>query len=207
MSLLNVECPKMLLCLPHSAWFDCNYNKHSTRTFYIQQGHSTLNKDNLHSTRTFYTQQGQSTFKKDNLHSTRTILICTVSSSLPITSVQWQRNIGGSITTINSNTNKYSDSTTTTPSLTIFNAASSDVGTYTCFASNSVGTGQKDNLHSTRTIYIQQGYVTVHYNSQFYFSNNNHHRISQTIISYTTTLNYSSTTNYNYRYLLQSTYN
>jgi hypothetical protein len=29
-------------------------------------------------------------------------LICTVSSSLPITSVQWQRNIGGSITTINS---------------------------------------------------------------------------------------------------------
>jgi hypothetical protein len=69
-------------------------------------------------------------------------LICTVSSSLPITSVQWQRNIGGSITTINSNTNKYSGSTTTTPSLTIFNAASSDVGTYTCFASNSVGTGQ-----------------------------------------------------------------
>ena len=71
-------------------------------------------------------------------------LICTVSSSLPITSVQWQRNIGGSITTINSNTNtpKYSGSTTTTPSLTIFNAVSSDVGTYTCFASNSVGTGQ-----------------------------------------------------------------
>jgi hypothetical protein len=50
--------------------------------------------------------------------------------------------------------------------------------------------------------YIQQGHSTVHYNSQFYFSNNNHHRISQTIISYTTTLNYSSTTNYNYRYLL-----
>jgi hypothetical protein len=71
-------------------------------------------------------------------------LICTVSSSLPITSVHWQRNVGGSITTINSNTNtnKYSGSTTTTPSLTIFNAASSDVGTYTCFASNSVGTGQ-----------------------------------------------------------------
>jgi hypothetical protein len=71
-------------------------------------------------------------------------LVCTVSSNLPVTSVQWQRNIGGSITTINSNTNtnKYSGSTTTTPSLTIFNAASSDVGTYTCFTSNSVGTGQ-----------------------------------------------------------------
>jgi hypothetical protein len=71
-------------------------------------------------------------------------LVCTVTSNLAITSVKWQRNVGGSITTINSNTNtnKYSGSTTTTPSLTIFNAASSDVGTYTCFASNSVGTGQ-----------------------------------------------------------------
>ena len=71
-------------------------------------------------------------------------LVCTVTSNLAITSVQWQRNVGGSITTINSNTNtnKYSGSTTTTPSLTIFNAASSDVGTYTCFASNSIGTGQ-----------------------------------------------------------------
>ena len=74
----------------------------------------------------------------------KVILVCIVSSSLPIDNVQWQRNIGGSITTItsNTNTNKYSGSTTTTPSLTIFNAASSDVGTYTCFASNSVGTGQ-----------------------------------------------------------------
>jgi len=71
-------------------------------------------------------------------------LVCSVSSSLPITSVQWQRNVGGTITTINSNTNtnKYSGSTTTTPSLTIFSAASSDAGTYTCFATNSVGTGQ-----------------------------------------------------------------
>jgi hypothetical protein len=71
-------------------------------------------------------------------------LVCSVSSSLPITSVQWQRNVGGTITTINSNTNtnKYSGSTTTTPSLTIFSAAQSDAGTYTCFASNSVGTGQ-----------------------------------------------------------------
>jgi hypothetical protein len=30
---------------------------------------------------------------------------CTVTSNLAITSVQWQRNVGGSITTINSNTN------------------------------------------------------------------------------------------------------
>ena len=71
-------------------------------------------------------------------------LVCTVSSNLTITNVQWQRSISGSITTINSNTNanKYNGSTTTTPSLTIFSTASSDVGNYTCFASNSVGTGK-----------------------------------------------------------------
>jgi hypothetical protein len=71
-------------------------------------------------------------------------LVCTVTSNLPITNVYWQRNIGGSITTINSNTNtnKYSGSTTTTPSLTIFSVQQSDIGTYTCFGSNSVGTGQ-----------------------------------------------------------------
>ena len=71
-------------------------------------------------------------------------LVCSVSSSLPITNVYWQRIVGGTITTIssNTNTNKYSGNTTTTPSLTIFSVSSSDVGAYTCFASNSVGTGQ-----------------------------------------------------------------
>ena len=71
-------------------------------------------------------------------------LVCTVTSNLAVSSVTWQRNVGGTITTINpnTNTNKYSGSTTTTPSLTIFSAAQSDVGTYTCFATNSVGTGE-----------------------------------------------------------------
>ena len=84
-------------------------------------------------------------------------LVCTVSSNLPVTSVQWQRNIGGSITTINSNTNtnKYSGSTTTTPSLTIFSVQQSDVGTYTCYGSNSVGTGQSSTtLSVTGSMYI-----------------------------------------------------
>ncbi|XP_063428599.1 hemicentin-1-like isoform X2 [Mytilus trossulus] len=71
-------------------------------------------------------------------------LVCNVTSNLPVTSVQWERNIGGSVTTITSttNTNKYSGSTPTTPSLTIFNGAQSNSGDYTCFATNSVGTGQ-----------------------------------------------------------------
>ncbi|XP_063428591.1 hemicentin-1-like isoform X14 [Mytilus trossulus] len=70
--------------------------------------------------------------------------VCNVTSNLPVTSVQWERNIGGSVTTITSttNTNKYSGSTPTTPSLTIFNGAQSDSGDYTCYATNSVGTGQ-----------------------------------------------------------------
>ena len=68
---------------------------------------------------------------------------CTVTSTSQVTSVFWQRNVNGFVTTItsNTNTNKYSGSTVNNPSLTIFNSASSDAGTYTCFASNGFGTG------------------------------------------------------------------
>ncbi|XP_052058078.1 hemicentin-1-like isoform X9 [Mytilus californianus] len=83
-------------------------------------------------------------------------LVCTVTSTLTVTSVYWQRNVGGSITQITTNTNKYSGSTTGTPSLTIFNAAQSDAGTYTCFATNSVGTGQ-----STTTTLSVTGSIPV----------------------------------------------
>jgi hypothetical protein len=47
-------------------------------------------------------------------------------------------------------------STTTTPSLTIFSAAQSDAGTYTCFASNSVGTGQS----TTTTLSVTESRLT-----------------------------------------------
>ena len=79
-------------------------------------------------------------------------LVCTVSSNLAVNDVYWQRNIGGAITQIRSttNTNKYSGITIGTPSLTIFNADQSDVATYTCFATNSVGTGQS----STTTLSV-----------------------------------------------------
>ena len=71
-------------------------------------------------------------------------LDCVVSSpNSALQSVSWTFNNGAStqIITQFSNTAKYSGSTTTTPSLTIFNLASSDVGTYTCTATNTVGTG------------------------------------------------------------------
>ena len=74
------------------------------------------------------------------------ILVCTVTSDLTITSVEWERNVDGIKTTIVTNTKKYSGSSTTTPSLTIFNAESSDVGTYTCVASNKDGTGQSTTI-------------------------------------------------------------
>ena len=72
--------------------------------------------------------------------------MCNVSSIHPLTSVEWEKNINGIITTINTDTTteKYSGSTTNTPSLTIFYAELSDAGIYTCLASNSDGTGESD---------------------------------------------------------------
>lgn len=68
---------------------------------------------------------------------------CTVFSKLIVTDVYWQRTIGGVISLIKSttNTNKYSGITANTPSLTIYNADTSDVGTYRCFAANVFGYG------------------------------------------------------------------
>ncbi|XP_071136120.1 mucin-22-like isoform X4 [Mytilus edulis] len=95
-------------------------------------------------------------------------LVCTVSSNLAVNDVYWQRNVGGTISTIRSttNTNKYSGITTSTPSLTIFNADQSDVATYTCFATNSVGTGQSTTTQlsvtgTVPTVQVQQPSYSV----------------------------------------------
>ncbi|XP_071150175.1 hemicentin-1-like [Mytilus edulis] len=76
------------------------------------------------------------------------VLQCLVISTLTLKSVYWQRNIGGGIKriTFETDNNKYSGSDIITPSLTLFNSAQSDVGIYTCYAINGVGTG-----HSTTT--------------------------------------------------------
>ncbi|VDI46423.1 Hypothetical predicted protein [Mytilus galloprovincialis] len=80
-------------------------------------------------------------------------LVCTVTSTFTVNDVYWQKNVSGSTTQIRSttNTNKYSGSTTSTPSLTILNADQSDAGVYTCFATNSVGTGQSKTTTLTVT--------------------------------------------------------
>ena len=89
-------------------------------------------------------------------------LACTVTSSSPLTSVFWQRNVNGFVTTISSttNTNKYSGSTTSVPSLTIFDASNSDIGIYTCFATNAFGTGSSP-LTTSLTV-ISKLFLDVH---------------------------------------------
>lgn len=69
-------------------------------------------------------------------------LVCTVSGNPSAQSVYWQKTKNGIQTNINSNSIKYQGSTTSTPSLTILNADSNDAASYTCFATNSIGTGQ-----------------------------------------------------------------
>lgn len=71
---------------------------------------------------------------------------CTVTANPTHTVVYWQRignnNVG---TNVDMNNNKYSGSTVNSPSLTINNAALSDEGSYRCYATNSIGTGQSQN--------------------------------------------------------------
>ncbi|XP_021354709.1 cell adhesion molecule 3-like, partial [Mizuhopecten yessoensis] len=67
---------------------------------------------------------------------------CTVSANPAHTNVFWQRNIGSGTQTITIDGVNYSGSTVNSPSLTVLNANTADSGTYTCFATNSVGTGQ-----------------------------------------------------------------
>ncbi|XP_069133964.1 serine-rich adhesin for platelets-like isoform X37 [Argopecten irradians] len=72
---------------------------------------------------------------------TSVTLTCTVSSATTVTSVFWQRTIGGNTVTLTIDNVNYSGSSPSTPSLTVIAADSGDVGSYTCFAVNNAGTG------------------------------------------------------------------
>ena len=65
------------------------------------------------------------------------------------TVVFWQRIVNGQPTSINFNSNKYSGSTVSNPSLTIFSTVSEDIGVYRCLATNVVGTGQSQDTTLT----------------------------------------------------------
>ncbi|XP_071176354.1 cell adhesion molecule CEACAM6-like [Mytilus edulis] len=84
------------------------------------------------------------------------ILGCSVSSpNSPIQQVQWTlTNYGGQVTDhilVSTSNGKYSGSTTSSPSLTINNVASTDQGTYSCKARNLVGTS-RNNPTTTLTV-------------------------------------------------------
>lgn len=71
-------------------------------------------------------------------------LKCSVLADPLHTSVTWKKLIGGTASNIpvTNSGGKYSGATVSDPSLTINNAVFSDQGTYVCYATNSVGTGQ-----------------------------------------------------------------
>ncbi|XP_033751335.1 hemicentin-1-like isoform X19 [Pecten maximus] len=106
-----------------------------------------------------------------NAYSTNTgttiTLGCTVSSNPAHTSVFWQRNVGGGTQSITIDGVNYSGSSVNSPSLTVINADTSDTGTYTCFASNSVGTGQS----SSTTLTVSGNVPTVTISQNAYSTN------------------------------------
>ncbi|VDI12391.1 Hypothetical predicted protein, partial [Mytilus galloprovincialis] len=98
------------------------------------------------------------------------MLVCLVVSNPAHFQVYWRKTVGGTtsnIDVINSG-GKYSGSTVPIPSLTINNAASSDEASYTCYATNSVGTGQSTStslnvIGNIPTVTVYQTIYNVNY--------------------------------------------
>lgn len=87
---------------------------------------------------TVTTGSGSTVYVGDNATVT-----CIVSGTPAATSVSWQRTINSVTMTVNlNNFSKYSGGTLTTPSLSIFNVSKEDEGSYSCQATNVIGTGQ-----------------------------------------------------------------
>ncbi|XP_069133120.1 mucin-22-like isoform X3 [Argopecten irradians] len=95
---------------------------------------------------------------------TSVTLTCTVSSATTVTTVFWQRTIGGNTITLTIDNVNYSGSSPSTPSLTVIAADSGDVGSYTCFAVNSAGTGNS----AATTLSVTGTAPTVTVGSTFY---------------------------------------
>jgi len=74
-------------------------------------------------------------------------LVCTITSTPPHTHVKWVKTVNNVPTDVVIDGRKYSGSTVNSPSLTIHSVDSSDVGLYTCYGTNRVGTGQSQEVH------------------------------------------------------------
>ncbi|CAG2239189.1 HMCN [Mytilus edulis] len=84
---------------------------------------------------------------------------CSVVSNPALLQVYWRKTLGGTTSNIDvtNSGGKYSGSTLLIPSLTINNAALSDEANYTCYATNSVGTGQS----ATTSLDVVGNFLTV----------------------------------------------
>lgn len=91
-------------------------------------------------------------------------LVCTVSGNPSAQNIYWQKTKNGIQTKISSNSIKYQGSTTSTPSLTILNADSNDDASYTCFATNTIGTGQSQ---QTQLSVVGSKFTSLKYNMFF----------------------------------------
>jgi len=78
-------------------------------------------------------------------------LQCSFSGTPTVTSVYWRTTKNGITSTITTDGSNYGGSSLSSPSLIIYNADTSDSGTYVCYASNSVGTGQSSSIFLTVT--------------------------------------------------------
>ena len=74
-------------------------------------------------------------------------LVCIITSTLSYTEVKWVKAVNNVRKEVVIDGRKYSGSTVNSPSLTIHRVDSSDVGYYTCYGSNRVGTGQSQKVH------------------------------------------------------------
>jgi len=66
-------------------------------------------------------------------------LVCTITSDLPVTKIQWQKKRGGIFTDVYIDDVAFHGSSTSDPSLTLIGARFIDEGEYLCIATNYAG--------------------------------------------------------------------
>ncbi|CAC5391231.1 unnamed protein product [Mytilus coruscus] len=86
----------------------------------------------------------------------------------PVSDIYWQYNNNGVITKISKETDGINGSTIEIPSLTILNVTSSESGTYTCYATNDIETGQSRPINVIITggvpkVFVRKTNYTVGY--------------------------------------------
>ncbi|XP_052061392.1 basement membrane-specific heparan sulfate proteoglycan core protein-like [Mytilus californianus] len=95
-------------------------------------------------------------------------LACQVAAEPTHDSVYWQKVIGANTNIIQIDGEKYSGSSVSHPSLTIFNAQFSDTGAYYCYAANTLGTGYSTQIivavaGNTPNVSLTQNAINVDY--------------------------------------------